>query len=89
MFNAIKQFIRVFLAACTHGLRRTQPGAFVFEIIVNTAMEATQTLVHQQITLTFAVPNKLNCFRVESFSTKEPETLEWIDSIPRGAVCGI
>lgn len=86
MFNAIKQSIRAFLAACSRGLRRTRPGAFVFEIIVNTAMETTQTLVHQQTTLTFAVPNKLNCFRVQSFSTKEPETLEWIDSIPRGAV---
>ena len=34
----------------------------------------------------FSVPNRINNFRFETFSTKEPETLEWIDSIPQGSV---
>jgi FkbM family methyltransferase len=34
----------------------------------------------------FAVPNWLCRHRVETFSTKEPETLEWIDAIPDGSV---
>jgi FkbM family methyltransferase len=38
------------------------------------------------VELTFVVPNSLNHFRIETFSTKEPETLEWIDGIPRGSV---
>ena len=36
--------------------------------------------------MTFAVPNWLNHYRVTTFATKEPETLEWIESIPLGAV---
>lgn len=86
MLRAIKQSIRASLAACSRWLGKTRAGAVVFEIIVNAAMQATQTLAHQETTLTFAVPNKLNGFRVKSFSSKEPETLQWIDSIPRGAV---
>jgi len=36
--------------------------------------------------LTLSVPNKINYFRFDTFSQKEPETLEWIDSIPKGSV---
>ncbi|MDO8358275.1 MAG: FkbM family methyltransferase [Nitrospirota bacterium] len=86
MFSTSKKFIKASLSTSSRWLRKTRPGAYAFEIIVNTAMQATQTLTHQKTTLTFAVPNNLNRFRVESFSTKEPETLEWIDAIPRGAV---
>lgn len=46
----------------------------------------TQTVTHLGTTLSFAVPNVLNQFRVDSFATKEPETLQWIDGIPSGAV---
>lgn len=49
-------------------------------------MSRTQTVSHQGMSLIFAVPNALNQYRADSFSTKEPETLEWIDGIPSGAV---
>ena len=41
---------------------------------------------HNGIELTFSVPNKINYYRFDTFSTKEPETLEWIDSIPKESV---
>lgn len=41
---------------------------------------------HGGLTLKFAAPNPLCDWRARTFSTKEPETLEWIDSIPTGAV---
>ena len=34
----------------------------------------------------FAVPNWLNRYRIDTFATKEPETLDWIDSLSEGAV---
>ena len=34
----------------------------------------------------FVVPNVINHYRIDTFSTKEPETLEWIDKIPQGSV---
>ena len=41
---------------------------------------------HNGIELTFSVPNKINYYRFDTFSTKEPETLEWVDSIPKESV---
>ena len=34
----------------------------------------------------FSVPNELNYFRVNTFSSKEPETLDWIDTLKPGTV---
>ena len=41
---------------------------------------------HNEIKLSFVTPNPLNIYRVKSFSTKEPETLEWIDSFTNDSV---
>ncbi len=49
-------------------------------------MGRTRTVSYHGTQLAFCVPNGLNQIRVETFSTKEPETLEWIESIPEGSV---
>jgi FkbM family methyltransferase len=36
--------------------------------------------------LKFHVPNSVNRYRANTFLTKEPETLEWLDRIPAGSV---
>ncbi len=36
--------------------------------------------------LRFAATNGINRFRADSFASKEPETLEWIDGMPRDNV---
>ncbi len=43
-------------------------------------------VVHNGVLLEFYCPNFLCRYRTESFSTKEPDTLEWIDLMPRGSV---
>ena len=49
-------------------------------------MSRTQQVSHSGLSLILCIPNALNRYRADSFSTKEPETLEWIDHIPTGAV---
>ena len=61
-------------------------GRYLYGQIVTNAMSRTQKINHQGLSLVFAAPNPLNKYRADSFSTKEPETLEWIDSMPRGSV---
>jgi FkbM family methyltransferase len=61
-------------------------GRVLSDQIVEAAMSATRTVSHHGTELAFCVPNGLNRIRVETFSTKEPETLEWIESIPEGSV---
>lgn len=66
-------------------LRRTQPGRRLAEVLVDSAMQTQRRAMHNGIFFDFATPNALNDWRVETFSTKEPETLRWIDAIPCGA----
>ena len=61
-------------------------GRYIYAQIISNTMSRTQKVNHQGLELTFSIPNAFNRYRAESFSTKEPETLEWIDSIPIGSV---
>jgi len=45
-----------------------------------------QNVIHKGTELSFAIPNALSRYRVNSFASKEPETLDWIDTIPGGGV---
>lgn len=64
---------------------RTRAGRFAFDRLTDATMELTRAVVHNGVRLRFAVPNGLNQFRVDTFATKEPETLGWIDRIPEGS----
>lgn len=67
-------------------LGQTQVGRVFFEHAIESAMARTRRVSHQGTELVFAVPNGIAHMRAQTFATKEPETLEWIDSIPTGAV---
>jgi FkbM family methyltransferase len=57
----------------------------MLEELVGHAMASTRTVTHGGTSLHFVAPNGVNRARVQTFSTKEPETLRWIDEIPQGA----
>lgn len=61
-------------------------GRYVYAQITRSAMERVKRVSHHGLNLSFSVPNALCQYRADSFSTKEPETLEWIDGIPAGSV---
>ena len=48
-------------------------------------MDQSVEVRHHGVALTLATPNWINYYRADTFSSKEPETLEWIDSIPEGS----
>ncbi len=86
MTNTIKELAASALDRAVRLAARTAVGRHVFEAALSAAMNRTWVVSHHGVELTFAVPNRLNRFRVNTLSTKEPETLEWIDSIARDAV---
>ncbi len=53
---------------------------------INHLVNKKQSITHNGIEMKFFVPNALNRYRVKTFSTKEPETLEWIDSFDEESV---
>lgn len=80
--NAIKAVIR-----CMVNLSgNTQLARFILGQIASFAMEKVIEISHVGVSLKFATPNSECGFRVKTFATKEPETLDWIDLIPEGAV---
>lgn len=65
---------------------KTRLGRFVQRQLIESAMGEHRDVVHDGLSLRFAAPNALCAWRADTFSSKEPETLEWIDKLPEGAV---
>jgi len=54
--------------------------------IIHFILMKKKKISHNSTTLIFSAPNRLCDYRARSFSDKEPETLEWIESIDEGSV---
>ena len=84
--SSLKHLVRKILEQSAQAIGTTRVGRIVFEQMTNQAMQRTQLVTHQGLEMRFAVPNQLNHFRITTFSTKEPETLEWIDQLPENSL---
>jgi len=82
MKNLIKRLTVGFLT----WFPNTLLGRFIYDQIINVAMNQKKVLSYRSDQMTFTVPNGLNQYRIQTFATKEPDTLQWIDSIPTGSV---
>jgi len=49
-------------------------------------MSGISTLIYGSIKLHFITPNEMTRWRVSSFSSKEPDTIAWLDSLEPGSV---
>ncbi len=67
-------------------MMKTAVGRYALGQVIYTIMSRTQSVRHNNVSLNFAIPNALNMYRADTFSTKEPETLEWIDRMPENSV---
>lgn len=86
MKKVIKAVIKSAIQATVNLAAKTSAGSFAFELALNNAMHRVEKVSHQGLDLVFTIPNSLNKFRISTFASKEPETLEWIDSLPQGSV---
>lgn len=60
---------------------------FIFiEKIIVLLLNRNTKITHNNVNLEFYSPNFLCYYRSNTFSTKEPETLEWIDSFEKDSV---
>ena len=80
--NAVKQFLN----SSVRILGNNSVGRYLYGQIINSEMTRVQRVTHCGADLMFSVPNALSRFRANTFSTKEPETLDWVDRMPRGSV---
>jgi FkbM family methyltransferase len=84
--SIIKRSLKRVVDLSIGAIGQTQVGRYFYGQIIESAMTRTQAVEHGGVKLVFAVPNALNQYRVDTFSTKEPETLQWIDEFQPGSV---
>jgi FkbM family methyltransferase len=86
LFRCISQtmgrlFAEFFIAASKLRTGKNFNSAFLSRL-----MQSTCLVVHNGHRIQLVVPNWLNRYRADTFATKEPETLEWIESLEPGTV---
>ena len=84
--NLMKMVVKASIRLALHLVHGNSIGRYATTLILNDSFKRTTIVDHQNIKLQFCTPNDISKWRATSFSTKEPETLEWIDSIPRESV---
>ena len=82
----LKQFVKDMITRAARGLSKTSVGLYAWQQIIDTLMERERVVNYRFHRMVFAAPNWLNQYRIDTFATKEPETLEWVDSIPDDSV---
>jgi len=86
MNKSVKRLIQSGINRSVEFASKTSGGRYFINQVLMAAMSKTRSIRHGGLELTFVVPNSVNQIRIDTFSTKEPETLEWIDRIPEGAL---
>ena len=84
--NSINLLFRRILLKLLHLIRLSNLYIFGKRIDDGKSMELIYKITYKDLGFKFASPNHLCDWRYSTFSTKEPETLEWIDAMPEGAI---
>ena len=79
MKNVLKILIKSFLKFFVYSLSKIRLGRYILDKLHINITEKKKVIFYKDLRLEFYVPNRLSYYRVNTFSTKEPETLNWID----------
>ena len=82
----IKNGIKKLLNSLVRIIGKTSVGQYLYQQVILNQMQQVQKLEHNGIGLYFTIPNSLSKFRADTFSSKEPETLDWIDTMEDGSI---
>ena len=86
MKKIIKKIINKIISLATGVFALTNFGRFSLYILNKNIIEKKKIINHKNLKLEFYTPNRLSFFRVKTFSTKEPETLDWIDQFQENKI---
>jgi FkbM family methyltransferase len=82
----IKKSIGFLINVFFKTIRKSKYGQILNSIIVDSITNSTTKVTHGGMELFFSTPNRLCSWRAETFGSKEPETLEWIDKLDNNCV---
>ena len=81
-----KRIVKTVVRAIVNFTGQTRIGQHFETLVIDSVMERVVDVSHEGISFKFSAPNALSKWRYETFSSKEPETLEWINTIPSESV---
>jgi len=67
-------------------VKKFSSGRYFLEQLEKNINNQIENIKRNDVELKFYTPNKLNLYRVKTFLSKEPETLDWIDKFNEGSV---
>ncbi len=82
----MKKYIRSLLLGSLVFLQRFSLFRTFSDLLITSSFSSTTSFRYETLNYVFLVPNKLCHWRVSTFLTKEPETLEWIHSFHPNSV---
>ena len=82
----IKKFLNNYVKSIFHSFSRTYIGEKFCDFLLEAGMNNRVSVNHSNVEMLFASPNALTNYRYATFASKEPDTLNWIEKIPNGAV---
>ena len=86
MWKLIKLKIKKTIFFIIKIIYKTKIGQFVAEKILYLSMSNVKEITYNNCSLKFISLNWITRFRINTFATKEPETLNWIDSFKEDSV---
>jgi FkbM family methyltransferase len=76
----IKKIIKRVIDFFISKLSLTVGGRYIHRQLIDEVMSKVKQIEYKGVIMLFSTPNLLNEYRANSFSDKEPETLEWIQN---------
>ena len=83
MKKILKILIEAPLKFVVYILGKINPGRYILDELNKNIIKKKEIIIYKDLKLIFYVPNRLSHYRVNTFHTKEPETLEWIDKFKK------
>lgn len=82
----MKKIIRKTLTKLITSFIISKIGSRIFQVLSSISMEIIEKVNHNNVNLKLVCPNRFAYWRAKSFSTKEPETLNWIDQFSENSI---
>jgi len=86
MKNILKNLVSLFINSFLNMINKFSYGRFINEQIIMGVVNRVSVVKHSNVSLKLAVPNHICSIRANTFSSKEPETLAWIDNLKENSI---
>ena len=82
----IRSLLKGAVAATVARASATSVGRFAIDRAAESLRSRRVPVTHGAHAMQFLAPNALNLYRAQTFASKEPDTLRWIEGLPQGSV---